>query len=95
MEVIWTHEAERQLMLLVEYYLQSVGRVAANNKMQCLADVVSRLIESPHVGQFLVRRGQAYREVSVSPFVKVIYRVVSNKIMVVAVWDCRRDYATQ
>ncbi len=91
MEIIWTHEAERQLTAVTDYYLQTVGRTEAGSVARRIVDAVARLTESPHAGKFLVKRGQAYREVLVPPFIKVIYRTVGNKLMVVAVWDCRRD----
>ena len=65
MEVIWTQEAERQLLVLAEYYRQSAGSVTASGIIQRILDAVACLADSPHVGQYLVRRGQAYRAVMV------------------------------
>ncbi|HJA84855.1 MAG TPA: type II toxin-antitoxin system RelE/ParE family toxin [Candidatus Bacteroides avicola] len=91
MEVIWTQEAERQLLVLAEYYRQSAGSVTASGIIQRILDAVACLADSPHVGQYLVRRGQAYRAVMVPAYGRVIYRIVGNKVVIVAVWDCRRD----
>lgn len=95
MEVIWAHEAEQQLMAIADYYLRTVDRSEAERVVKRIVDAGARLAESPHIGKFLVKRGQAYREVVVHPFIKLIYRAVSNKVMVIAVWDCRRDGAEQ
>lgn len=89
MEIIWTQEAERQLMLLAEHYRQAAGIQTARTIIQRILDAVACLSDSPHIGQYLVRRGQAYRAVMVLPYDKVIYRTVGNKVMIVAVWDCR------
>lgn len=93
MEIIWTQEAERQLVTLAEYYRQVKGGVAAGDVVQRVLDVVSCLAASSNMGRYLVRRGQGYREVTVPPYGKVIYRVVGNQVVIVAVWDCRRDFS--
>lgn len=91
MEIVWTQEAERHLEALADYYLQSAGALTAGGMMQRITDTVACLADSPYIGQYVERRGQAYRAVMVPPYGKVIYRVVGTKVMVVAVWDCRRD----
>lgn len=90
MEVIWTQEAERQLTAWAVHCLQTNGKSTAASIMQRLLDTVACLAESPHIGPFLLRRGQGYREVMVPPYGKVVYRVVGNQVVVVALWDCRR-----
>lgn len=79
-------------MALVGYYRQTdaVGPMAGN-VVQWIMDAVSGLSDAPHSGRYLVRRGQAYRAVDVLPYSRVIYRVVGNKVVIVAVWDCRHD----
>ncbi len=91
MEIVWTLEAEQQLEAMAAYYLQAAGTLTAGSMMQRITDTVACLADSPHIGQYVEGRGKAYRAVMVPPYGKVIYRVVGNKVVVVAVWDCRRD----
>ena len=91
MEIVWTAEAERHVSALADSFLQA-GDVRAAEDIVCkTTDVVGRLADAPYTGQRLAGRRGAYRAVSVALWLKVIYRVVSHKVVVIAIWDCRRE----
>ena len=91
MEIVWTAEAERHVSALAESFLQAGDFRAAGDFVRKTMDVVGRLADAPYTGQRLAGRRGAYRAVSVDLWLKVIYRVVSHKVVVIAIWDCRRE----
>lgn len=91
MEIVWTAEAERHVSALAESFLQAGDFRAAGDFVHKTMDVVGRLADAPYTGQRLAGRRGAYRAVSVDLWFKVIYRVVSHKVVVIAIWDCRRE----
>ena len=68
-----------------------VGRQFPPDFVRKTMDVVGRLADAPYTGQRLAGRRGAYRTVSVDLWFKIIYRVVSHKVVVIAIWDCRRE----
>ena len=76
---------------LADSFLQAGDARAAGDFVRKTMDVVGRLADAPYAGQRLAGRRGAYRVVSVDLWFKVIYRVVSHKVVVIAIWDCRRE----
>ncbi len=91
MEIVWTAEAERHVSALADSFLQAGDARAAGDFVRKTMDVVGRLADAPYTGQRLAGRRGAYRTVSVDLWFKIIYRVVSHKVVVIAIWDCRRE----
>ena len=91
MEIVWTAEAERHVSALAESFLQAGDFRAAGDFVRKTMDVVGRLADAPYTSQRLAGRRGAYRAVSLDLWFKVIYRVVSHKVVVIAIWDCRRE----
>ena len=84
MEVVWTAEAERHLSALADS--------SQNEEVVCKTlEVVGRLADTPYIGRRLAGRRGAYRAISVELWFEVIYRVVAHKVVVIGIWDCRRE----
>ena len=90
MEIVWTAEAERQLAILADSFLE-VDTRDAEDIVGKILDRVERLADAPYSGRRLAGRRGAYRAVSVDLWFEVIYRVVARKVVVIAIWDCRRE----
>ncbi len=90
MEIVWTAEAERQLAILADSFLE-VDTRDAEDIVGKIMDRVGRLADAPYSGRRLAGRRGAYRAVSVDLWFEVIYRVVARKVVVIAIWDCRRE----
>ncbi len=91
MEIVWTAEAERHLSALADSFLRAGNIRAAEDFVRKTTDEVGRLADLPYAGQRLAGRRGAYRAVSVDLWFKIIYRVVSHKVVVIVFWDCRRE----
>lgn len=91
MEIVWTAEAERHLAALADSFFREGDARAAEDFVCKTTDLVGRLAATPYVGQRLAGRRGAYRALSIDLWLKVIYRVVGHKVVVIAIWDCRRE----
>lgn len=91
MEIVWTTEAERHLSALAEGFRKEGDIRAAADIVRKTTELVGRLADTPYMGQRLAGRRGAYRVLTVDLWFKVIYRVVGHKVVVVVIWDCRRE----
>ena len=94
MEIIWTDEAQEELLAVTRYYLDCAGERVADKMFRTITDMVSRLSFFPFMGQRVAGYGGLYRSIVAHPHYKVIYRVENDKVIVISVWDCRQDPAT-
>jgi plasmid stabilization system protein ParE len=98
MKVVWLAAAEQQLEEIYEFEARKNPRYAAN--------VYNNIIEAmdKYLGHYSLLTARElslddmpreYRRIIVMRKYKVIYRLdsVSERIVVVSVWDCRRDPA--
>ncbi len=91
--VYWSETAQRDLSAILEYIAR--GSIAAAYKTyQSIKHAAADLKDLPHRGR-IVPELQAfsimsYRELVVSSW-RIIYRVESNRVMVFAVIDSRRN----
>ena len=91
MEVVWTAEAERHLSALADSSQNEGGTRAAAEVVGKTLEGVGRLADTPYIGRRLAGRRGAYRAISVELWFAVIYRVVAHKVVVIGIWDCRRE----
>lgn len=95
-QVLWTHTAQQDLTSIVEYIAQdSVNEALAI--LQKLETKAALLITLPNRGRVvpeLLHTGiSQYRELISAPW-RIIYRVESQKVLIMAVLDSRRDLQT-
>ena len=79
MEIIWTDEAQEDLLAITRYYLDCAGRRTADNMFRKITDTVARLSAFPFIGQ----RVAGYDDL-----------IEGECVIVISVWDCRQDPAT-
>lgn len=94
MEIIWTDEAQEDLLAITRYYLDCAGKRTADNMFRKITDTVARLSAFPFIGQRVAGYDDLYRFIVAHPYYKVIYRVEGERVIVISVWDCRQDPAT-
>ncbi len=91
MEIIWTDEAEEELLTVTRYYWDCAGERVADKMFRTITDMVARLSFFPFMGQRVAGYDGIYRSIVAHPHYKVIYRVEDDKVIVISVWDCRQD----
>ena len=80
MEIIWTDEAQEELLAVTRYYLDCAGERVADKMFRTITDMVSRLSFFPFMGQRVAGYGGLYRSIVAHPHYKVIYRVEDDKV---------------
>ncbi|MDO8262048.1 MAG: type II toxin-antitoxin system RelE/ParE family toxin [Gallionella sp.] len=95
-QVLWTHTAQQDLTEIIDYIAQdSVDDALVI--LHKLATKAALLITLPNRGRIvpeLLHTGiSQYRELISAPW-RIIYRVESQRVMVMAVLDSRRDLQT-
>ena len=94
MIVVWSEKAENTLKKTAEYILEKFGE---KNKVVFIEEVykTAKLLETnPYLGQvepLLVDFPEMYRSIVVNLLNKIIYRIENDKILIVALWDVRRE----
>ncbi len=95
-QVLWTHTAQQDLTEIIEYITQdSIGdALAILQKLETKAALLNTLPNRGRVVPELLHTGiSQYRELISAPW-RIIYRVESQRVMVMAVLDNRRDLQT-
>lgn len=95
-QVLWTHTAQQDLTGIIDYIAQgNVDDVLAI--LPKLETKVAQLITLPNIGRIiseLLHTGiSQYRELISAPW-RIIYRAESQRVMVMAALDNRRDFQT-
>ncbi len=94
MIVIWSEKAENTLKETAKYILERFGEKNMNNFLQEVFKTAKLLETSPNIGQIeplLIDFSETYRSIVVNYLNKIIYRVDDSRILIVALWDVRRE----
>ena len=94
MKVIWLNRAETSLHRTEEYILQEFGQTACERFHQDVKNVAYLLEKMPHLGHYeplLSDYKQGYRSIVINRLNKLIYYIRDNKVLIAALWDCRRE----
>lgn len=95
-QVLWSHTAQQDLTEIVEYIAQdSIGdALVILHKLETKAALLITLPNRGRIVPELLHTGiSQYRELISAPW-RIIYRVESQRVMVMAVLDSRRDLQT-
>lgn len=95
MKVIWTEDARNDLERVYRFLAQVNERAAAKTHNSILAGA-GLLASHPKLGKIeplLDDIPGEYRSLFVGRNYKVIYKCVENSILIIAIFDCRRDPA--
>lgn len=94
MIVIWSEKAENTLKQTADYILEKFGENNRNNFIKEVYKIVKLLETNPNLGKIeplLVDFPEMYRSIVVNYLNKIIYRVDDSRILIVALWDVRRE----
>lgn len=94
MKVVWLNRAETSLRRTEEYILREYGDMARERFIQEVKDVAYLLEKMPELGHFetlLSGYEQGYRSIVINRLNKLIYYIRDNKVLIAALWDCRRE----
>jgi plasmid stabilization system protein ParE len=94
MIVIWSEKAENTLKETAEYIFERFGEKNMKNFLQEVFKTAKLLETSPYIGQIeplLIDFSETYRSIVVNYLNKIIYRVDDSRILIVALWDVRRE----
>ena len=90
LQVIWSHAADRDLGMAYDY-LRPLNPAAARKLVERVVKAVGALSRQPRLGRASeVEADRGYRELVVRPF-RIFYRLESDRVVIVRVWDNRRD----
>ncbi len=94
MKVVSTALAKRQFRGTVRYIQWEFGRRSAEKFVQKVKETRTLLARNPRLGPvepLLDDPRWEYRSVVVARLNKIVYRIVDDRIEIVAFWDCRRE----
>lgn len=87
LNVVWTFEAENDLDDIYEFYLQVSDKIA----LKIISEIILETDKIVFLEEFQVDEiNSKYRRIIVRHF-KILYRVVSNEIVIFGVFDSRQN----
>ena len=92
-QVLWTHTAQQDLTEIIDYIAQDSveGALLILHKLEAKAALLVTLPNRGRIVPELLHTGiSQYRELISAPW-RIIYRVESQRVLVMAVLDSRRD----
>ena len=95
-QVLWSHTAQQDLTEIIEYIAQDSVAAALEilHKLETKAGLLPTLPNRGRVVPELLHTGiSQYRELISAPW-RIIYRVESRQVLIMAVLDSRRDLQT-
>ncbi len=88
-KIIWSGSAGRELISILDFYIQRNGTTIFSEKLLAEIDtIVSFLPEHPHLGK---QTEKEHLRVLIRGMYEIFYRIEPDAIIVVAIWDSRRD----
>ena len=87
LNVVWTFEAENDLDDIYEFYLQVSDKIA----LKIISEIILETDKIVFLEEFQVDEiNSKYRRIIVRHF-KILYRVVTNEIVIFGVFDSRQN----
>jgi plasmid stabilization system protein ParE len=88
-KIEWTIEARLDLLDILEYYLQRNGNSIYSKKLNAQINAnVKLLAKNPFLGK--QTEDPAIRALITGDY-QIIYEVFEKLVLIVMIWDCRRD----
>jgi len=96
MQVIWSKEANDQLVQIISYGTEHFGNNASLKLYRRFWNTTQLLASQPYMGKsepLLAENPKGYRSLYIPPHYKIIYCVDSSigSICISNIWDTRRD----
>ncbi|MDD5383733.1 MAG: type II toxin-antitoxin system RelE/ParE family toxin [Gallionella sp.] len=94
--VLWTHTAQQDLTEIVEYIAQDsvADALAILSKLETKAALLITLPNRGRIVPELLQTGISHYRELVSASWRIVYRVESRQVLIMAVLDSRRDLQT-
>jgi addiction module RelE/StbE family toxin len=95
-KVLWTHTAQQDLTEIIDYIAQDsiADALAILHKLEAKAALLITLPNRGRIVPELLHTGiSQYRELVSAPW-RIVYRVESKQVLIMAVLDSRRDLQT-
>ncbi len=90
MRVVWIEDARRDLESIY-LFLARVSQKAAVRVHNGIYDEAGKLSLSPFMGEAMGDFAPDHRTLFVKPNYKIVYRVCDEMVVIVAIWDCRKN----
>jgi plasmid stabilization system protein ParE len=88
-KIEWTIEARLDLLDIIEFYLQRNGNSIYSKKLNTrINESVKLLAKNPFLGR--LTEDPAIRALITGDY-QIIYEVFDKLVLIVMIWDCRRD----
>ena len=97
MKIIWTDRADLMRIEIAKYITAKFGKTARKNFLTEVYETVLSLTTNPYMGKiepYLADRPQTYRSFVINKVNKIVYRAEEDRIVIIAIWNCRRDPMT-
>lgn len=94
MNIAWSDKFKEKIKIFFDYCAQNYGKTVTKKKRNSLDTIISRLSmfpESGHIEPLLKNKGKEYRAVIFDKKFKIIYSIRSNQILIVSLWDMKRN----
>ncbi len=89
LEVIWTVTAKRSISDILYYYFQRNGNNKYGSKLKmAILKSLDAIATFPQIGK--VVNSEEVRSVVAGNY-QIIYQIIEDRIVVLVIWDCRRD----
>ncbi len=95
MKIEWQDPAKRKIQDIFDYYNLTAGARVARKITRRIVESTRILVKNPMGGQrewLLEDMPYEYRRL-VEGYHKVVYRIDGDTVLIVDIWDCRRDPA--
>lgn len=90
MRVVWVDDA-RQDLEEIYLFLVRVSQKSAAATHNKIYDEAGTLAQAPFSGPVISDVSPEHRALFVKPYYKIVYRIYGELVVVVAVWDCRKN----
>ena len=88
-KIKWSVEARLDLIDILKFYLERNGNASYSRKLNSIIkNGVAQISKNPYIG--VQTDNEAVRAIITMDY-QIIYEITDNMILIVMVWDCRRN----
>lgn len=88
-KIKWSVQARLDLIEILEFYLERNGNVSYSRKLNSIIKKsTSQISNNPHIG---IQTDYDSVRAFVTLDYQIIYKIIDNVILIVMVWDCRKN----
>ena len=88
-KVKWSVQARLDLIDILKFYLERNGNAVYSRKLNSIIKTgTSQILKNPYIG--IQTDNKSVRSLITMDY-QIVYEVIDNQILIVMVWDCRRN----